>query len=212
MVVNDTAKAVYVNWYNVPAKDVEKYFVGYDASISLIDYAPKHVTISASSVGLVLIRGVIAKTNPPVLPGNAKLAGNALYIGKGGATVEVWLQAYLTVSVKDAKGSPVAGATVNVYDATGTRVASKVTDKSGAASFTLIPGVYTVEVVSGSEVDSQTISLGDDAALAFTVTEVPKAPIITVDVALLALLVLAAILVVLVAIYVLRSRSAIVVE
>ncbi len=212
MVVNDTAKAVYIKWYNVPAKDVEKYFVGYDASVSPINYAPKHVTISSSNVGLVLIKGVIAKTNPPVLPSNAKLAGNVLYIGKGGASVEVWLQTSLTVNVKDAKGNPVAGATVNIYDASGTRVASKDTDKSGSVSFTLIPAVYTVEVVSGSEVQSQTINLGDDTVLAFTVTELPKAPIITVDVALLALLVLAAILVVLVAIYVLRSRSAIVVE
>ncbi|RLE96245.1 MAG: hypothetical protein DRJ96_07140 [Thermoprotei archaeon] len=124
--------------------------------------------------------------------------------------VRLWTR--LTVKVfKD--GQPVEGAKVEILDANYNVVATRYTDSEGKAVFMLEPEArYTVQVTSGREVTSKTITLMRDSELAFTVTEAPPRVIVSLNTVLL-LVVIAIIIVAAAIIYMVwRLRGGVVIE
>lgn len=76
------------------------------------------------------------------------------------------------VTLKDAKGQPVANATVNITNAAGDIVGTATTDAAGEAVLTLPVGTFNVSIVSGGVVvgtGSITVAAGALGTLAVTV-------------------------------------------
>lgn len=218
MTVNDTAKALQVQWYNIMSKQSIKYaslYAAPGATAALTESAltPDKMTASTTGYAVLITAKKVAAIQPSDTTGTLyNVLSDKVILLNAGAKVNLTLQTTLTAVVTSG-GKPVQGASVNIYNAAGSLIASKSTGSDGKAVFTLEPGaVYTVEVVSGTETQTTTVTLTDDTTVEFTVTQVPQRPLISVDVALLAMLAISFVLLLIVAYYVATSRKAVVIE
>jgi len=109
----------------------------------------------------------------------------------------------------------VQGAKVSLYNATTNMlIESRYTDSNGVAQFITVYGAtYIVEVDSAGEVHTFTVTAGDaDQVVEVSVSQAPPQPIITFETAILIVLVLATVMLLLFAYYVISNRRAVVIE